>query len=390
MRPLQGIKVLDLTRVLAGPYCTMILADFGADVMKIEPPKTGDDARAFGPFVGGESAYYMSLNRNKRSMILDFKNLKHVAAFKEMITKADVVVENYRPGTMEKFGLSYGILKEINPSIIYAACSGFGHSGPYSHNPAYDIIVQAMGGIMSITGDENGAPTRVGASVGDITAGVFTALGIMLALYHREQTNEGQLVDVAMMDCQVSILENAIARYVTSGVVPKPIGNRHPSITPFSSFTAQDGPIIVAAANDRLWKKLCDVLKKTEWLTDKRFIDNPTRTKNFRELHKLLDEILSTKPILYWKELLDNAGIPCSPINDIADIINDPQIKEREMIVEVNHPTAGKLKMPGIPIKMSSTPGLIKTAAPLLGHDTNEILKDLMGWDAATVEAKLG
>ena len=228
MGPLEGLKVLDLSRVLAGPYCTMLLADFGADVIKIEPPKVGDDSRAFGPFVGKESAYFMSLNRNKRSMVLGFKEPKHVEVFKEMVAKADVVVENYRPGTMEKFGLSYDVLKEINPKLIYAACSGFGRTGPYTMKPAYDIIVQAMGGIMSITGEGKDSPTRVGASVGDVVAGIFTAYGVMLALYHREKTGKGQLVDVGMLDCQVAILENAIARYVTSGEVPVPLGNRRP------------------------------------------------------------------------------------------------------------------------------------------------------------------
>lgn len=389
MGPLQGLKVLDLSRVLAGPYCTMLLADFGADVIKIEPPKVGDDSRAFGPFVGTESAYFMSLNRNKRSMSLDFKNTKHIEVFKEMVAKADIVVENYRPGTMEKFGLGYETLKSINPKLIYAACSGFGRTGPYTKKPAYDIIVQAMGGIMSITGEEGGIPTRVGASIGDVIAGVFTAYGVMLALYHRDMTGEGQLVDVGMLDCQVAILENAIARYVTSGEVPGPIGNRHPSITPFSSFTAKDGQIIVGAGNDRLWIKLCNLLDKNELIVDERFCDNGKRTVNYRELHAILNDILKNKTIDEWMVMLEEAGIPCAPINDVARIIDDQQIKAREMIVEVEHPVAGNLKMPGVPVKLSLTPGSVRTAAPLLAHDTEEILGELFGWDAQTIFEKM-
>src|SRR5574344_876869 len=282
MGPLKGLQVLDLTRVLSGPYATMMLADFGANVIKIEPPKVGDDSRAFTPFVGKESAYYMSLNRNKRSMCLDFKNAKHVEVFKEMVANADMVVENYRPGTMEKFGLSYDELKKIKPDLIYVACSGFGRTGPYTRKPAYDVVVQAMGGIMSITGEEGGAPTRVGASIGDVAAGIFTVIGALLALVHRNKTGEGQLVDVSMMDCQVAILENAVARYVTTGVIPGPLGNRHPSITPFSSFAAKDGSVIIGAGNDRLWTKLCNTMNRPDLLVDERFTSNGLRTKNVK------------------------------------------------------------------------------------------------------------
>jgi CoA:oxalate CoA-transferase len=278
MKPLKKLVVLDLARVLAGPYASMILADFGADVIKIESPDTGDDSRAFGPFIGKESAYFMSLNRGKRSMTLNLKETKAKELFREMVKKADVVLENYRPGTMEKFGLGYEELKAINPRIIYAACSGFGHTGPYAAKPAYDVIVQGMGGIMSITGQEDGEPTRVGASIGDITAGLFTAIGIMIAAYHREITGVGQKVDVAMLDCQVAILENAISRYLTSGIVPKPIGNRHPSITPFEAFRAKDGYVIIAIGNDKLWEKFCNLISRPELVSDERFVTNGKRT----------------------------------------------------------------------------------------------------------------
>jgi len=387
VKALEGIKVLDLSRVLAGPYCTMMLADFGADIIKIEPPNVGDDSRAFGPFVGKESAYFMSLNRNKRSMILNFKRQEECDLFKELVKQADVVVENYRPGTMEKFGLGYEELKKINPKLIYAACSGFGHSGPYQDKPAYDIIVQAMGGIMSITGAEDGEPTRVGASIGDIIAGMFTAYGVLLAMFHRERTGEGQKVDVGMLDCQLAILENAIARYVTSGVVPGPLGNRHPSITPFASFTAQDGHIIVGAGNDRLWERLCTILERTDLIKDARFDTNSNRTANVKELAVIFNGIFSTKPIQAWLDILEQAGLPCAPINTIDKVVNDPHIAAREMIVEVEHPVAGKLKMPGVPVKMSATPGAVETHAPLLGQHTAEILKELLGWDKEKVES---
>jgi CoA:oxalate CoA-transferase len=386
MKALEGIKVLDLSRVLAGPYCAMMLADFGANVIKIEPPGVGDDSRAFGPFVGKESAYFMSLNRNKRSMTLNFKNEKEVELFREMVKQADVVLENYRPGTMEKFGLGYEELKKINPKLIYAACSGFGHSGPYMLKPAYDIIVQAMGGIMSITGPEGGEPTRVGASVGDIIAGMFTAYGTMLALYHRERTGEGQKVDVGMLDCQLAVLENAISRYTTSGIVPTPLGNRHPSITPFASFTASDGHIIVGAGNQRLWERLCAILGCPELTTDERFNDNGKRTANVKVLTPILNAIFIKKTIVEWLEVLEKAELPCAPINTIDKIINDPQIKAREMMVELDHPIAGHQKMAGVPVKMSKTPGKVEFHAPLLGQHTAEILEELFGWDKAKTD----
>lgn len=386
MKPLAGLRILDLSRVLAGPYCTMMLADYGADIVKIEPPGCGDDSRAFGPFVGKESAYFMSLNRNKRSMTLNFKRQEEVDVFKEMVKVADVVVENYRPGTMEKFGLGYDELKAINPKIIYAACSGFGHSGPYQFKPAYDIIVQAMGGIMSITGPEGGEPTRVGASVGDVIAGMFTAYGVMMALYHREKTGEGQKVDVGMLDCQVAVLENAIARYVTSGVVPVPLGNRHPSITPFSSFTAKNGHIIVGAGNERLWVKLCNILGKPELLKDPRFDTNSNRTAHVKELSAILNEVFILKTITEWMEVLEGAEVPCAPINTVKDIVNDPQIKARNMIVELEHPVAGHLKMAGLPVKMSLTPGAVERPAPMLGQHTAELMKEILGWDEAKTE----
>jgi CoA:oxalate CoA-transferase len=364
----------------------MMLADQGANVIKIEPPKVGDDSRAFGPFVGKESAYYMSLNRNKRSVVLNFKNPDHVAIFKELVAKADVVLENYRPGTAEKLGIGYDVLKEINPQLIYAQCSGFGNTGPYRLKPAYDVVVQAMGGIMSITGAEGGEPTRVGASVGDVIAGIFTAFGVVTALEVRHRLGHGQKIDISMLDCQVAVLENAIARYITTGVSPVPIGNRHPSITPFAGFTASDGYVIVGAGNDKLWGLLVNLIGKPELLTDPRFLTNGDRTANVYELTPILNEAFSHKTMAEWLGELEAAGLPCAPINNVEAIVNDPQIAERGMIVEVTHPVAGPLKMPGIPVKFSETPGSVDTPAPLLGQHTSEILQEVLGWEPAAAD----
>ncbi len=380
MKPLENVKVLDLTRVLAGPYASMMMADFGAEIIKIESPKGGDDSRAFGPFVGKESAYFMSLNRGKRSMTLNLKDPKAQELFKELVKKVDIVLENYRPGTMEKFNLGYEELKKINPNIIYTACSGFGHTGPYSNKPAYDVIVQGMGGIMSITGQENGEPTRVGASVGDLTAGLFAVIGTLTALYHRQVTGSGQKVDVAMLDCQVAILENAISRYLVSGVVPGPIGNRHPSITPFEAFKAQDGYVIIAVGNDRLWAKFCKLIGRQELIEDERFATNALRTQNQKQLKAILDTVFPGQTVAEWLAVIDEAGIPCGPINTVDRVLSDPQILARDMIVEIEHPLAGKFKMPGIPIKLSETPGAVEMPAPLLGQHTVEILHELLGF----------
>lgn len=379
--PLENIKVLDLTRVLAGPYSTMVLGDLGADIIKIEMPVTGDDARHFGPYMGSESAYFMSLNRNKRSMTLDLKAEKGKELFFEMIKEVDVVVENFRPGTMEKLGLGYEVLEKINPKLIYAASSGYGHTGPYSKRPAYDAVVQAMGGLMSITGEEGGKATRVGTSVGDITAGLFTTIGILAALNSRNETGKGQKVDVAMLDCQVAILENAIARYVVTGDIPKPGGNKHPSIVPFEPFDTLDGEIMIAIGNDALWVKFCKLINMPSLSEDERFITNPLRNDNYKQLKPILVEEMKKKTTEEWQEILDNGGIPNGPINTVDKVLADPQVIAREMIMEIDHPISGKLKVPGIPIKLSDTPGEIRMTSPLLGQHTDEILKELLNYD---------
>lgn len=389
MGPLEGLKILDLTRVLAGPYCTMILADLGADVIKVEMPETGDDSRHFGPYQNGESAYFMSLNRNKRSMTLNLKHEQGQAMLKSLAGKVDVVVENFRPGTMEKLGLSYDVLKEINPSLVYAAASGFGHTGPYSGKPAYDGVVQAMGGIMSITGPEGGEPTRVGPSIGDIAAGLFTAIGVLAALNHRNKTGIGQKVDVAMLDCQVAMLENAIARYVVTKEVPRPMGNRHTSIVPFEPFETMDSKIVVAAGNDAIWKRFCTVSGLSELADDPRFATNPKRNENYESLRPILASKMKEKTTQAWAKILDEAGVPSGPINYVDKVIENEQVLARDMIVEVNHKKAGKLKMPGVAIKLSETPGAIRTAAPLLGEHNRELLMEYFGYSDEEIEALL-
>lgn len=385
-KPLEGVVVLDLSRVLAAPYTGMILADMGADVIKVERPGKGDDSRAYGPFKNGESVYYMSLNRGKRSMTLNMKSEEGKQILKDLVKQADVLVENFRGGTMDKLGLGYDVLKEINPRLIYSACTGFGMTGPYKHDPAYDVIVQGMGGIMSITGQEGGEPTKVGASIGDITAGIFSTVGIMIALYNREKTGKGQLVDVSMLDCQVAILENAISRYMNAGVSPKPIGNRHASITPFQSLKTKDGYVIVAVGNDTLWQKFCGLIERPDLAADPRFTTNPLRTENVKVLGEELNKTFQTKTMDEWLHILKEGGVPVGPINDVERVIKDPAVIAREMIVTTHHPIAGDVEMAGVPIKLSGTPGSVDAPAPTLGQHTREILKEKLDMDDALID----
>lgn len=383
--PLEDLKILDFTRVLAGPYCTMTLADLGAEVIKVENPGTGDDSRAFGPYVKTESAYFMSINRNKESITLNLKNEKAIGIVKELVKKVDIVVENFRPGTMEKFGLGYDVLKEINPQLIYAASSGFGHTGPYSSRPAYDGVIQAMGGIMSITGQKGGEPTRVGPSVGDIFAGMFTAVGILASVNKRKRTGKGMKVDISMLDCQVAVLENAIARYFKNGVSPKPAGNKHTSIVPFEPFDTSDGKIMVAAGNDNLWAKYCKLLGKEDLILDDRFKTNPLRNINYDELRPLVAAEMVKKSTEEWKTILIDGGVPSGPINNMEMLVNDEQVLYRNMIQIIDHPTIGKTKLPGIPVKISGVDDNIRFAAPVLGQHSEKILKEYLGYSEEEV-----
>lgn len=376
--PLDGIKVLDLTRVLAGPYATMLLGDLGAEVIKIEQPDTGDESRNFGPFKNGFSLYFMSVNRGKRSVTLNLKTERGQAIFKQLLAHTDVLVENFRPGTMEKLGLDYDVLKTEYPSLIYAACSGFGQTGPYAQQGAYDMIIQGMGGIISITGEPEGPPVRVGTSISDITAALFTTIGVLAALHHRNQTRKGQLVDVAMLDSLVAVLENAVVRYFATGEAPKPLGARHPAITPFEAFASADGHVIIALGNDTLWAKFCAHVNREGLISDKRFRTNADRTENHAELFPILSEIMSQRTTDAWIDALGKIGVPCGPINAMDKVVNHPQVQAREMITRITHQITGEVEVPGVPIKLSETPGNVDAPAPSLGEHTTEVLTNVL------------
>ncbi len=388
--PLAGVTVIDLTRVLAGPYCTMILADLGARVIKVEQPKTGDDSRAYGPFMNGVSAYFGSLNRGKESIALNLKDAGDKAVFAKLLTRADVLVENFRPGTMEKLGFGWDNLHADYPRLIYAAASGFGHTGPYSKRAAYDMVVQAMGGIMSVTGHPGQPPVRVGTSIGDITAGLFTAVGVNAALFHRALTGEAIKIDVGMLDCQVAILENAIARYAATGEVAGPIGERHPSITPFAAFHAEDGWMVIAAGNDLLFKKMADAIGAPELVKDPRFTTNGLRTENWEPLAEEINDALKVRTIHEWLEILDKAGVPCGPINSIDKVLADPHVRSRNMVVTADDPETGTLLMAGNPIKLSgfADPDT-RRPAPHLDADREAILGEISSRDVAPASAAL-
>ena len=352
--PLKNLLVLDLTRVLVGPYCTMILSDLGARVIKVEAPEIGDDSRKFGPFVKDYSAYFMSLNRGKESIALNLKNEDDKKIFDKILVKADILVENFKPGTLEKWGYGWKDVSKKNPKLIYASASGFGQTGPLKELPAYDMVVQGMGGLMSVTGHPNSEPTRVGTSIGDITAGLFTAIGINAALYDRQKTGKGMFIDVSMLDCQIAILENAIARYLSKNEIPKPMGSRHPSIAPFEAFKTKDSYIIIAAGNDKLYEKLCNVLEIPEMITDKRFNTNSLRCENMNELKEIFENQLKKKNTSDWVKQMEELKIPCGPIFNIKEAVENPQVEARNMIVNAYHKVVGDFRTAGNPIKMSS------------------------------------
>ena len=352
--PLKNLLVVDLTRVLVGPYCTMILSDLGARVIKVEAPEIGDDSRKFGPFIENYSAYFMSLNRGNESIALNLKNDDDKKIFEKILSKADILVENFKPGTLEKWGYGWKEVSKKYPKLIYASASGFGQTGPLRELPAYDMVVQGMGGLMSVTGQPNTEPTRVGTSIGDITAGLFTAIGINAALYDRQKTGKGTFIDVSMLDCQIAILENAIARYLAKNEIPEPMGSRHPSITPFEAFKTKDSYIIIAAGNDKLFKNLCNVLQIQEISTDERFSTNSLRSENVDQLKKIIEEKLSLKTTDVWIKEMEQLKIPCGPIFNIKQAVENPQVQERNMIISSFHKKIGEFKSAGNPIKLSS------------------------------------
>jgi len=376
--PLSGITIVDLSRILAGPYCTLLLAELGARVIKVEAPRTGDDARQYGPFTNGKSTYFASVNRGKESIALDLKAAGDREIFERLLDKADAVVENFRPGTMERLGYGWETLHPRYPRLIYAAASGFGHTGPFSHYPSYDMVVQGLGGIMSITGNPGEPSPRIGTSVGDLAGGLYTTIALNAALLHRERTGEATKVDVALFDCQLALLENAIMRYTTSGEIPGPLGARHPSITPFEAFKAKDGDIIIAAGNDGLWVKLTEALGHPELAERPEYKTNPLRNQNQPKLKSEIDAILSQNTRDHWLGILEAAGLPCGPVNNVAQAIAHPQVEARNMLVEVEDATTGPLKLVGNPMKLSAfNDPKTRAQAPDLDADRAKILREL-------------
>jgi CoA:oxalate CoA-transferase len=377
---LADVRVLDFTRVLAGPFATMVLADLGARVIKVELPDGGDESRGFGPFVGGDagdggvSAYFLSVNRGKQSVTIDLRTERGRELALELASHCDVLVENFRPGSMARFGLDYATVASRNQQIVYASVSGFGQSGPYSPRPAYDVIVQAMSGLASITGLPGQPPVRVGSSTSDLSAALYCAVGVLAALTRARSTGMGQHVDVSMLDCQISLLENAIARYDVTGEAPQPLGSRHPTITPFQFFAATDGYVVVAAGNDRLFARLCEVLRRPELKEDPRFADNASRTQHHEQLEAELASVFATAAVDDWLRLLEEAGVPCGPVNDVARIVNDPHVLARGLLQR--QPFAGgDVAVPGPPLKFSETPSRPVSRAPELGEHTDDVLR---------------
>lgn len=384
---LKGVRVLDLTRVLAGPYSAQILADMGADVIKIERPLKGDDARGMGPFQNGESIYYITNNRNKKGITLNLKSPKGKQIFLDFVKKADVVMENYRPGTMEKLGLGYDVLKEVNPKIIYGCISGFGHSGRYTQKPGYDIIAQAMSGIMSTTGWPKTGPTRTGTPLGDVLAGLWSTIGILGALQARNVTGKGQKVDIALVDSAVATMGNITMIYLTEGRLPQMIGNRYESTYPYDSFACSDGHCVIGVANNKLWKLFCNVIGKNEIAELDKFRNVPDRVEHHAEIKVIVEEWTRFHTVKEVVDSLLGAGVPAAPIYNVAQVTEDPHIAiDRNMFIEQNHPKAGKVKLTGSPLKLSGTPVDLNTPAPTLGQHNEEIYKEVLGLDAKQVE----
>ncbi|OPY05008.1 MAG: Succinyl-CoA:(R)-benzylsuccinate CoA-transferase subunit BbsF [Syntrophaceae bacterium PtaB.Bin038] len=390
-RSLEGIRVVDLSHVLAAPTVTMYLADLGAEVLHIEPP-IGDDAREFGPFAGdhdkNHSGYFISLNRNKKGLVLNLKQPKAREILKELIKISDVVVENFRPTTMRKLGFGWEELKKINPRVVYCSICGFGQDSlpEYAERPSYDMVAQAYSGLMSITGPEGGPPCRVGSSVGDILTGLQATIGILAALRYRDKTGRGQHVDMAMIDSVFATLENAVARYTISGEIPGPLGGIHPSITPFQGYKTKDGSYIIAAiGTDALFVRFAKVIGRPDLPGDERFRTNPLRTRNRKALNEILDPIMMTKTTAEWEAIFEKEGLPYSPINNMKQICEDPHIAYRKMLVEIDQPRVGKMRIAASPIRMSETPGEVYAPAPLLGQHTDEVLKALLGYDDETI-----
>ena len=387
--PLTGLTILDLSRVLSGPYCTMLLGDMGARVIKVEQPVRGDDTRTWGPpFVGTESAYFLGTNRNKESVTLNFKDTQGRAVLERLVERADVLVENFRPGTLDRLGLGYDAVRQRNARLVYCSISGFGQTGPRRQEPGYDAVIQAEGGLMSVTGDADGPPFRLGVAIADLVAGLLAAQGIVLALYARERSGRGQHVDISMLDGVVSLLSYHASMYLTTGVVSRRVGNRHATIAPYETFDASDGEFFLAVGNDEQFVRFCRAAGLQDLPTNPRFATNPARVVNAADLKARLSPVLRQRPRGYWLETLSAAGVPCGAVRDVAEVLSDPQLAARHMIEAVEHVALGPLKVLGVPIKLSDTPGAVGTAPPVLGQHTDAVLRELGFDDGEVVEMR--
>ena len=384
---LHGIRVLDLTRVLAGPYCTMFLGDLGAEVVKVEQPGVGDDTRGWGPpFAGGESAYFLCTNRNKKSLTVDFKSVEGIALVRQLAERADVLIENFRPGAMERLGLGDKLLREKNPRLVYASLSGFGADGPMADIPGYDLIVQAWGGLMSVTGSAESGPLKVGVAIIDLVAGLMLGKSIVAALYAREKIGVGQKLDTSLLEAEVAALINAGSNYLIGGQVPGRWGNAHPTIVPYQSFQTVDSFLVLGAASEAIWQRLCPALSRAELADDPRFARNADRVENRTELIAMLSEIFLTRTTNDWIAALTAAEVPCAPVQTIDQVFAAPQVLHRNMLVEVDHPTAGKVKLAGIPVKFSASPASVRLPPPLLGQHCAEVLSSWLGMSTEEIE----
>jgi formyl-CoA transferase len=385
--PLAGIRVLDLTRVVAGPYCSMFLGDLGAEVVKVEQPGAGDDTRGWGPpFAGGESAYYLCINRNKQSLTLDLKSKRAVELLRELVKAADVIIENFRPGTMERLGMGEKELRRLNPRLIYASLTGFGADGPMSDWPGYDLIVQAWGGLMSITGTPDGEPVKVGVAIIDLMAGLMLGKAIVAALFAREKIGVGQRIDTSLLEAEVASLINVGSNYLIGGKVPTRWGNAHPNIVPYQNFKTADGYLVIGVASEVIWKRFCTAVRREELTTDPRFVNNSKRVENRAELIALLSEMFVQRENETWFKLLTEAEVPCAPVQTIDQVFQAAQVLHRDMLMEIDHPTAGKVRMAGIPVKFSETPASVRKPPPLLGEHNEEVLKNWLGMSATAID----